>query len=64
MKHLSHDHEDPLNQHKSSLKLCNETGHPTLSLTGSHWKVRQQHSQSKFSKRGKAIVEHILVSNR
>ena len=43
MKHHSHDHKDHFNQHKNGQKLCNEMGHPLLSLMESHWKLRQQH---------------------
>ena len=43
MEHLSNDHEDRPNQHENSNKLCDETGHPVLSLTGSQWNLRQQH---------------------
>ena len=32
MEHLLNDHEDHPNQHENSYKLCNETGHPALSL--------------------------------
>ena len=32
MEHLSNDHEDCANQHQKSHKLCNETGHPALSM--------------------------------
>ena len=41
MEHLSNDHEDHSNKHEISHKLCNETGHPVLSLLESQWKVRQ-----------------------
>ena len=43
MEHLSNDHEDHSNKDENSHKLCNETGHPVLSLLESQWKVRQQH---------------------
>ena len=33
MEHLSNDHEDHPNQHKTNQKLCDETRHPILSLT-------------------------------
>ena len=33
MEHVSNDHEDRPNQHENSHKLCDETGHPVLSLT-------------------------------
>ena len=35
MEHLSNDHEDHLNQHKNSQKVCNELGH----LFWVYWKV-------------------------
>ena len=54
MEHLSNDHEDCPNQHKSSNKLCNETGHPNLSLTESQWKLRQQNDQN-FQMEGKPL---------
>ena len=43
MEYLSNDHEDRLNQHENGQKLCDEMGHPVLSLTESQWKLRQQH---------------------
>ena len=46
MEHLSNDHEDHSNQHKSSHKLYNEMEHPVLSLMESQWKLRQQHDQT------------------
>ena len=42
-EHLSNHHEDHPNQHENSHKLCDEMGHPPLSLMDSQWKVRQQH---------------------
>ena len=39
MEHLSNNHKDHPNQHKHFHKLCNETGHPVLSLLESQWKV-------------------------
>ena len=41
-------------QPKNSHKLCNETGHPILSFTGSQWKLRQQHDSS-FPMEGKPL---------
>ena len=41
MEYLSIDHEDRLNQHENGQKLCDEMGHPVLSLTESQWKLRQ-----------------------
>ena len=35
MEHLSNDHENCPDQHKNNHKLCDETGHPILSLTES-----------------------------
>ena len=55
MELLLSDHEDRPNQHENSHKLCDETGHPVLSLTESQWKLRKPHDQ-------KSIVEQILVS--
>ena len=49
MEHLSNDHKDHPNQHKNSHKLCDETGHPILTLFGIQWKMRQ-HDQN-FSQR-------------
>ena len=46
MEHLSNDHKDRSNQYENSPKLCNERGHSVLSLTGSEWKLRQQHNQN------------------
>ena len=46
MEHLSNDHEDRPNQHENSHKLCNETGHPFLSLLEGQWKLKQQDDQN------------------
>ena len=46
MEHLPNDQEDHPNQHENGHKLCNETGHPDVSLTESQWKLRQQHDQN------------------
>ena len=54
MKHLSNDNDDHPNQHKNSHKLCDETGHHILSLTESHWKLRQQIHQN-FPMEGKPL---------
>ena len=35
-----------INQHESSQKLCNETGHPIVNMMESQWKLRQQHDQN------------------
>ena len=35
MEHLSNDHEDHLNQHENSHKLCVKMGDPALSLAES-----------------------------
>ena len=43
MEHLPNDHKDHTNQHENSHKLCDETGHPALSLLESQWKLRQTH---------------------
>ena len=40
MENLSNDHKNRPNQHKNSYKLCDEKGHPILSLT------KQQHNQN------------------
>ena len=64
MEYLSNDHEDHPNQHKNSHKLCNEKGHPVLSLLGSQWKLRQHdqdfqwresHSKTNTNRRKKEI---------
>ena len=54
MEHLSNDHEDHPNQHENSHKLCDEMGHPLLSLTKSPWKPRQQHDQN-FPQEGEPL---------
>ena len=54
LKYLSNDHEDHPHQHENSLKLCDETEHPTLSLLESQWKLRQQHNQN-FPMEGKSL---------
>ena len=46
MEHLSNDHEDHPNQHENSHKLRDETGHLTVNLMESQWKLRQQHDQN------------------
>ena len=46
MEHLSNDHGDHPNQYGHSRKLCNETGHPLLSLMASQWKPSKQHDQN------------------
>ena len=46
MEHLSNDHKDHPNQHENSHKLCNETGHPVLSLLKSQGKLRKQDDQN------------------
>ena len=46
MEHLSNDHKDCPNQQENSHKLCDEMGHPILSLMESQWKLRQLHDQN------------------
>ena len=46
MEHLSNNHGDGLNQDKKSHNLCNEKGHPVLSLIKGQWKLRQSHDQN------------------
>ena len=48
------EHEEHPNQHKNSHKLCDETGHPVLTLLESQWKLRQQHDQN-FPVEGKPL---------
>ena len=59
MEHLSNDHEDCPNKHKSSIKQCNETGHPTVNMMESQWKLRQQHDQN-FPMEGKPFQKKYL----
>ena len=54
MERLSNDHQDYLNQHDNSHKLCNETRYSVLSLLESKWKLRQPHDQS-FQLQGKPL---------
>ena len=54
MERLSNDQEHCLNQHKNSHKLCDEKGHPILSLMESQWKLRQLHDQN-FLMEGKPL---------
>ena len=51
MEHLSNDHNNHPNQHKNSHILCDETGHPIVSLIKSQWK---QHDQN-FPMEGKPL---------
>ena len=46
MEHYSNNNEDRSNQHENTHKICDETGHPVLSLIESQWKLRQQHNQN------------------
>ena len=46
MEYLSNDHEDHLNQHENSHKMCNEKEHPVVNFTENKWKQRQQHYQN------------------
>ena len=57
MEHLSNDHKDHPYQHKNGHKICDEKGHPLLSLNESQWK-RQQQSES--PKGGKTTSEQVL----
>ena len=43
MEHLTNDHKDCPNHHENNHKLCDEMGHPVLSLIESQWKLRQPH---------------------
>ena len=54
MEYLSNGHEDHPSLHDKSHKLCDETGHPVLSLLESQWKLRQQHDQN-FPMEGKPL---------
>ena len=58
MEHVSNDHEDRPSQHENNLKLCDETGHPVLSLLEIQWELRQSKTE------GKAISEQILASEK
>ena len=55
MEHLSNDHEDHPNKLKNSHKLCDELGHPVLSLLEGQWKLRQQFDQN-FPLEGKPLL--------
>ena len=46
MKDILNDHEDWLNQHENSHKLCDETWHPLLKFTENQWKLRRQQDQN------------------
>ena len=54
MEHLSNDQKDHAIQHKNSQKLCNEKGHPLLSLKEIQWKLRQPLDQN-FPMVGKGL---------
>ena len=41
MEHPSNDQQHHPNQQENSHRVCDETGHPVLSLTKSKWKLRQ-----------------------
>ena len=56
MEHFSNDHEDCSSQQENSHNLCDETGHPLLSLT------KHMLQQSELSNGGKAIVVEMLAS--
>ena len=56
MEHLSNGPKNCPNQHENSHKLCDEMGHPILSLTESQWKLRQQHDQWRENHCKKIIV--------
>ena len=45
MEYLSNDHEDHTYQHESNHELCDETGHPVLSLIESQLKLRKQYAR-------------------
>ena len=53
MEHLSNDHEDCPKQNENSHKLCDEAGHPVLSLLKSQWKLKQ-HDRN-FPMEGKSL---------
>ena len=61
MEYLSNDYEDHSNEHENNHKLCDETGHPVLSLPESQWKLRQKHDQN-FQMKGKS--EHCRTRTR
>ena len=46
MEHLSNDHEDDPNQRENFRKLCDEAGHPILSLLESLWTLKEQLNQN------------------
>ena len=54
MERPLNDHEDQPNQHEKSHEICDETGHPVLSLLESQRKLRQQHDQN-FPMEGKPL---------
>ena len=60
MEYLWNDYEDHPNQHENNHKLCDETGHPVLSLPESQWKLRQKHDQNSKWRESQNIVEQEL----
>ena len=54
MEHLSSGYKDHPNQHKNGHKLQDQTGHSTMSLIESQWKLRQPHDQN-FARDGKPL---------
>ena len=69
-EHLSNDYKDHSNQHENSHKLCNETGHPVLSLMESRWKMinvsqwRESHCRTNTSIRAVNKHQSQTMTNR
>ena len=47
-------HKNYPNQYEISHKLCDETGHPILSLRESQWKLKKLHDHN-FPMEGKSL---------
>ena len=66
MEYPSNDHKDLPNQHENSHELCNETGHPVVSLTENLMSLMETKTTtwSEFPNGGKIIVEQIVTSDK
>ena len=61
MEHLSNNYKDHPNQHKNSVRLCNEMGVNCCEYDGKSMEIEGT-TLSEFPNGGTSIVEQILVS--